>query len=185
MVGSTSRFSTSSIPKKSGFEVCREARRRGLELPIVFLTVRADEVDRVLGLELGADDYVTKPFSRASCWRASRRSCGARGRGRGKLGSKVSVGAREVDLEAFVVRAGEKETKLAPKEAGMLRLLLEHEGRVVTRERFLEEVWGSALFVGPRTVDTHMGRLRAKLEDDPEAPRHLLTAHGVGYRLVR
>jgi DNA-binding response OmpR family regulator len=175
-----------SIPKKSGFEVCREARRRGLELPIVFLTVRADEVDRVLGLELGADDYVTKPFSlRELLARVAAILRRTGGRGRGKLGSKVSVGAREVDLEAFVVRAGEKETKLAPKEAGMLRLLLEHEGRVVTRERFLEEVWGSALFVGPRTVDTHMGRLRAKLEDDPEAPRHLLTAHGVGYRLVR
>jgi DNA-binding response OmpR family regulator len=98
--------------------------------------------------------------------------------------STVKVGDRIVDLDAFVVRHGAREVKLPPKEAGMLRLLVAEAGRVVTRERFLQEVWGSALFVGPRTVDTHMGRLRAKLEDDPEEPRHLLTAHGVGYRLV-
>jgi DNA-binding response OmpR family regulator len=175
-----------SMPKKNGFEVCREARKLGLELPIVFLTVRGDEVDRVLGLELGADDYVTKPFSlRELLARVAAILRRARGGRRGKVASRVRVGSREVDLEAFVVRAGKKESRLPPKEAGMLRLLLANEGRVVTRERFLEEVWGSALFVGPRTVDTHMGRLRAKLEDDPERPAHLLTAHGLGYRLVR
>jgi two-component system, OmpR family, alkaline phosphatase synthesis response regulator PhoP len=174
-----------SMPKKSGFDVCREARKRGLELPIVFLTVRADEVDKVHGLELGADDYVTKPFSlRELLARVAAILRRAKG-GDARIPRRVAIGDREVDLEAFVIRRAGKESKLPPKEAGMLRLLLAHEGKVVTRERFLEEVWGSALFVGPRTVDTHMGRLRAKLEDDPERPAHLLTAHGVGYRLVR
>jgi DNA-binding response OmpR family regulator len=173
-----------SMPKKSGFEVCRDARKAGREMPILFLTVRAEEFDKVLGFEMGADDYVTKPFSlrellarvSALLRRAKRKKTPA--------GAKVKIGAREVDLDAFVVRHRGAETKLPPKEAGMLRLLLESAGSVVTRERFLAEVWGSTLFVGPRTVDTHMGRLRAKLEDDPENPRHILTAHGVGYRLV-
>jgi DNA-binding response OmpR family regulator len=174
-----------SMPKRSGFEVCKEARKRGCEAAILFLTVRADEVDRVLGFELGADDYVTKPFSLRELLA---RVAALLRRGKPKKAtatvSTVKVGDRIVDLDAFVVRHGAREVKLPPKEAGMLRLLVAEAGRVVTRERFLQEVWGSALFVGPRTVDTHMGRLRAKLEDDPEEPRHLLTAHGVGYRLV-
>lgn len=176
-----------SMPGKSGFEVCREARARGHELAILFLTVRADEVDRVLGLELGADDYVTKPFSLrellarvAAILRRSKRE-----QKRNAVGARVDIGGRTVDFEGFIVVFNKNETKLPPKEAGMLKLLIAHEGRVVTREKFLQEVWGSALFVGARTVDTHMGRLRAKLEDDPENPKHLLTAHGVGYRFVR
>jgi len=175
-----------SMPRKTGFEVCREARARGVETPIVFLTVKSDEVDRVLGLELGADDYVTKPFSVRellarvrSVLRRAKRERGA------DAPRRFTLGEREVDLAAFVVRRGKREVALAPKEAGMLRLLVAHEGRVVTRERFLDEVWGSGLFRGPRTVDTHVGRLRVKLEDDPERPKHLLTVHGVGYRLVR
>lgn len=174
-----------SMPKRSGFEVCKEARRRRCDTAILFLTVRADEVDKVLGFELGGDDYLTKPFS----LRELLARVGALLRRRGARAAPVKeavfrIGDRTVDLSAFVVRQGKKEVKLAPKEAGMLRLLLENEGAVVSRERFLEVVWGSTLFVGPRTVDTHVGRLRGKLEDDPERPRHLLTAHGVGYRLV-
>jgi len=174
-----------SMPKKTGFDVCREARARGLGTPILFLTVRSDEVDRVLGLELGGDDYVTKPFSVRellarvkSILRRARRAKSA------EVPGAVSIGDRVVDFEAYVVRRGKRETPLPPKEAAMLRLLLANEGRVVSRDRFLAEVWGSALFVGPRTVDTHVGRLRAKLEDRPDEPKRILTVHGVGYRFV-
>lgn len=179
-----------AMPKRSGFEVCREIRARGLQVPVLFLTVRNDEVDRVLAFELGADDYITKPFSVrellarvAAILRRTRVS--EKGQEAVAVASRVRIGEREVDFDGFVVKLGKKETPLAPKEAAMLKLLLEREGRVVSREEFLKSAWGSTLFSGPRTVDTHMGRLRAKLEDDPESPKHLLTVHGVGYRLVR
>jgi len=174
-----------SLPKKNGFDVCREVRGRGLQVPILLLTVRGEEVDRVLGLELGADDYVTKPFSlRELLARVGAILRRARRRPGEEIPKNFTIGDRVVDFEAFVVRRGKEETPLAPKEAAMLRLLVANEGRVVTRERFLDEVWGRSLLVGPRTVDTHVGRLRAKLEDDPSSPRHLLTVHGVGYRFV-
>ncbi len=175
-----------AMPRKSGFDVCREIRARDRALPILFLSAKGEEVDRVLGLELGADDYVTKPFSLrellARVKSVLRRSQPAPAEH--DVPTTLRIGDCDVDFAAFVVRRGKTETRLAPKEAAMLRLLVLHEGSVVTRKRFLEEVWGSALFVGARTVDTHVGRLRAKLERDPEHPRHLRTAHGVGYRLV-
>jgi DNA-binding response OmpR family regulator len=175
-----------SMPRRSGLDVCRELRKLGIDTPVLFLTVRGEEVDRVLGFEVGADDYVTKPFSLrellarvAALLRRGRAAQGA------AIAPRVSFGACTVDFDAFVVQRGKKSWKLPPKEAGMLKLLLENEGRVVTRETLLRRVWGSALFSGPRTVDTHMGRLRAKIEDDPEHPKHLLTAHGIGYRFSR
>lgn len=173
-----------SMPRKNGFEVCRDVRAAGIGVAILFLTVRADEVDRVLGLELGADDYVTKPFSlrelRARVAAILRRTGSPRA---GSNKNKFTIGNCEIDLEGFVARRAGMEWKLPPKEAGMLKLMLANPGRVVSRERFLKEVWGSALFVGPRTVDTHMGRLRMKIEEDAELPVHLVTAHGIGYRL--
>jgi DNA-binding response OmpR family regulator len=174
-----------SLPKRNGFDICREVRARGLQVPIVFLTVRGEEVDRVLGLELGADDYVSKPFSlRELLARVGAILRRARRRPGEAIPKSFPIGDRVVDFEAFVVRRGKEEFPLAPKEAAMLRLLVSNEGRVVTRERFLDEVWGRTLFVGPRTVDTHVGRLRAKVEDDPASPKHILTVHGVGYRFV-
>ncbi|MCI0587320.1 MAG: response regulator transcription factor [Planctomycetes bacterium] len=174
-----------AMPRKNGFDVCREVRRRGFQLPVLFLTVRSEEVDRVLGLEIGADDYVTKPFSLreilarvgALLRRAKRRPVDA-------VAPTLAIGDRVVDFEAFVVRRGKREFPLSRKEAAMLRLLAANEGRVVTREKFLDEVWGASVLVGPRTVDTHMNRLRAKVEADPDRPAHLLTVHRVGYRLV-
>ncbi|MFN0206153.1 MAG: response regulator transcription factor [Planctomycetota bacterium] len=177
-----------SMPRKSGFEVCKEARRAGIETPILFLTVRGDEIDKVLGFEIGADDYVTKPFSLRELL-ARIAALLRRGRPGAKstaaILSKETIGACRVDFDAFTITKNGIETTLPPKEAGMLKLLIANEGSVVSRETFLTKVWGSALFTGPRTVDTHMGRLRMKIEDDPESPKYLLTAHGVGYRLVR
>ncbi len=174
-----------AMPRLGGFDVCREVRKRGFQLPILFLTVRGEEVDRVLGLEIGADDYVTKPFSlRELLARVSALLRRAKRRPIDAVAPTLAIGDRIVDFGAFVVRQGEREVSLAKKEAAMLRLLAANEGRVVTREKFLDEVWGASPLVGPRTVDTHVNRLRAKIEDDPDNPAHLLTVHRVGYRLV-
>ncbi len=174
-----------AMPRLGGFDVCREVRKRGFQLPILFLTVRGEEVDRVLGLEIGADDYVTKPFSlRELLARVAALLRRAKRRPVDSVAPTLAIGDRTVDFEAFVVRQGGGEVPLAKKEAAMLRLLAANEGRVVTREKFLDEVWGASPLVGPRTVDTHVNRLRAKIEEDPDDPKHLLTVHRVGYRLV-
>ncbi len=172
------------LPGPNGLELLRELRTRDADTPVVLLTARGDEGDKVLGLELGADDYVTKPFSlrellarvKAMLRRADRQDAA--------LVEQFVLGTTQIDLAAFtVVRGGECHT-LSPKEAGMLRLLRQRAGRAVARAEFLREVWGGVPFVGDRTIDTHMLNLRQKVEDDHKAPRFLLTVHGVGYRLV-
>lgn len=172
------------LPGPSGLELLRELRSRGADTPVLLLTARGEEGDKVLGLELGADDYVTKPFSlrellarvKAMLRRADRREAA--------FVQQFELGSVRIDLAAFtVVRDGQTHT-LSPKEAGMLGLLRQHGGRAVSREHFLREVWGGDQFVGDRTIDTHMLNLRQKVERDPKQPRYLRTVHGVGYRLV-
>ncbi len=174
------------VPGRSGLEILREARELGMATPVLLLTARSDESDKVLGLELGADDYVTKPFGERELIARVR----AMLRRQQRLGltveagsTRFSIGNTTVDLEAFQLERDGEVQALSPKEAGMLALLQRERGRAVRRERFLDEVWGSEQFVGARTVDTHMLNLRHKLEPDPHQPRHLLTVHGVGYRL--
>ncbi|MCB9881684.1 MAG: response regulator transcription factor [Planctomycetes bacterium] len=175
------------LPKKSGLDVLRELRARDTMTPVLLLTAKADEADKVLGLELGADDYVTKPFGLRELL-ARVRACLRRGSRaeRAEVAehkARFCIGATLVDLEAYeFVRDGER-TSLSPKEAGILELLWQSKERVVPRQRFLEELWGHR-FVGNRSIDTHVLNLRKKLEADPANPEHLLTAHGVGYRLV-
>ncbi|MBL8839910.1 MAG: response regulator transcription factor [Planctomycetes bacterium] len=200
------------LPGRSGLDLLRELRGSGgggngggsgATVPVLLLTARGSETDKVLGLELGADDYVTKPFSlrelvarvRALVRREERRgsdgdaasggggSDGAREHG-GALPSRFTIGAAEVDLAAFELRRGGVAHPLSKKEAALLALLWRRRGSVVTRQQFLREVWGGGEHVGSRTIDTHMLNVRQKLEDDPAAPRFLLTVHGVGYRLA-
>jgi DNA-binding response OmpR family regulator len=138
----------------------------------------------VLGLELGADDYVTKPFSLRELLARVKAMLRRRERPDAALVEQFALGVAQVDLAAFtVVRAGVTHT-LSPKEAAMLRLLRQRQGRAVARADFLREVWGGSAFVLDRTIDMHVLNLRQKLEAEPKAPRHLLTVHGVGYRLV-
>jgi two-component system alkaline phosphatase synthesis response regulator PhoP len=153
-------------------------------VPIIMLSARDDELDKVLGLELGADDYVTKPFSLRELLARVKAILRRRERADAMLVEQFVLGDAHVDLAAFtVVRSGTAHT-LSPKEAGMLRLLRQRTGRAVARADFLREVWGGSPFVGDRTIDTHMLNLRQKVEADAKAPRFLLTVHGVGYRLV-
>ena len=170
------------MPGMSGWDLCRELRRRGLDVPVIMLTARGEEVDRVLGLELGADDYVTKPFSLRELMariRAVLRRPGPR-----QKFEEFAFGDVRVHLRARQAFKSGREVRLTRKEFDLLRYLIEHPGEVITRDRLLDEVWGYERFPTTRTVDTHILRLRQKFEDDPERPAHILTAHGQGYRFV-
>jgi len=170
------------MPGMSGWDLCRELRQRGLDVPVIMLTARGEEGDRVLGLELGADDYGTKPFSLRELMariRAVLRRPGPR-----QKFEEFAFGSVRVHLRARQAFKGGHEVRLTRKEFDLLRYLVEHPGEVITRDRLLDEVWGYERFPTTRTVDTHILRLRQKFEDDPERPAHILTAHGQGYRFV-
>ncbi|MFN3244709.1 MAG: response regulator transcription factor [Planctomycetota bacterium] len=173
------------LPGPSGLEILRSVREHDRRTPILLLTARSSEADKVLGLELGADDYVTKPFGLREL-RARikallrRREADAPSE---QMSGRFAFGDVAVDLAAYeLTRAGHSH-RLSPTEAAMLELLWRERGRVVDRTMFLDEVWNGAT-IGDRTIDTHLLHLRKKLENDPKKPRHLVTVHGVGYRLV-
>jgi DNA-binding response OmpR family regulator len=171
------------LPVLSGFDICRRVRKEGKMMPILMLTARAQEVDRVMGLDLGADDYVTKPFSIPE-FLARIRALLRRANSSALLPARVTFGEVKVEFERYeAMKSGEK-VRLSPKEFGVLRLLVAREGEVVSRTDLLHEVWGYDHFPTTRTVDNHMASLRSKLEEDPASPEHLLTVHGVGYRFV-
>ncbi len=178
------------LPGKSGLDVLRELRERDADTPVLILTAKGDVSDKVLGLELGADDYLTKPFSvqelLARVRARLRRSQQQHGRARGQTEEepKFLIGETEVDLAAFELRREGRSEALSPTEAKMLALLHREEGRVVDRQSFLKVVWGGGMHVSDRTIDTHILNLRKKLERDPKEPRHLVTVHGAGYRLL-
>ena len=171
-----------TMPGRSGWDVCRELRQRGLDVPIIMLTARGEETDRVRGLELGADDYVTKPFSLRELLarvRAVLRRPGPR-----RKFEELAFGDVRVHRRGRRVTRAGREVQLTRKEYDLLVYLAGHQGDVVTRERLLDEVWGYERFPTTRTVDTHVLRLRRKLEADPDRPRFIHTVHGQGYRFV-
>jgi two-component system alkaline phosphatase synthesis response regulator PhoP len=172
------------LPGTSGVDVCRELRQKGIETPIVMLSARGEEIDRVLGLEIGADDYVTKPFSlRELVARVRVRLRRQTARSPARL-ARYRVGDTEVDFETYRATRAGSTIDMTPKEVDLLRLLVERRGEVVTRERILNEVWGIDAMPTTRTVDTHILRLRQKLEEDPAHPRFILSVYGEGYRFV-
>src|SRR5213594_3579280 len=170
------------MPRMSGWDVCRALREKGVEVPVIMLTARGAEVDRVLGLELGADDYVTKPFSLRELLarvRAVLRRPGPRQKFEEFAFGDVRVRPRGRQ----VFKAG-REVRMTRKEFDLLVFLVEHRGEVITRERLLDEVWGYERFPTTRTVDTHVLKLRRKFEADPDRPRWILTVHVQGYRFA-
>ena len=169
------------LPGMNGLDVCRELRKRGFDAPIIMLTAKAEEVDRVVGLEIGADDYVTKPFGVRELLARIR----ARLRKRpGQDDSRLRFGQVEVDFARHeVVNKGQR-VELTGKELEVLRLLAAHRGEIVSRDRLLEEVWGYESYPTTRTVDNHILRLRQKLEENPSDPRYILSIYGEGYKLV-
>ena len=170
------------MPKLDGFAVCAELRRLGHVTPVLMLTAKGQIEDRVAGLDVGADDYLVKPFSTEELL-ARVRALLRRAQRAGKSQTKFKLGEVEIDLARQTAMRGRKQIHLTAKEFAMLRLLTEATGEPVSREKFLDVVWGYAAFPTTRTVDTHIGSLRAKLEKNPESPRWIKTVHGVGYRL--
>jgi two-component system alkaline phosphatase synthesis response regulator PhoP len=174
------------LPTMGGIEVCRTLRREGSVVPILVLTARDTEVDRVVGLEVGADDYVTKPFSvREFLARVSallRRVEMLKAGGAAPAGERISAGALEIDVPSRSVRLNGAAISLRPREFELLAYLAARPGRVLTREQLLEEVWGFDYIGDTRTVDVHVRWLRMKIEEDPANPVRLQTVRGVGYR---
>jgi DNA-binding response OmpR family regulator len=170
------------MPKLDGFALCAELRRVASTVPVLMLTAKGQIEDRVNGLDAGADDYLVKPFStdellarvRALLRRMERKS---------RRPLKLKLGEVEIDLARQTAVRGKKRLPLTAKEFAMLRLMAEAEGEPVTREKFLDVVWGYTAFPTTRTVDNHIASLRAKLEKNPDEPRWLKTVHGVGYQL--
>ena len=171
------------LPKLSGYELCRKVRGEGVETPILMLTARGEEVDRVLGLDLGADDYVTKPFSVRELL-ARIRAILRRTQPPKAFPDELRFDDVVVDFRRYEARKADRTLEMTRKEFGILRLLAARPGEVVTRDELLNEVWGYENYPSTRTVDNHIASLRAKLEHCPSQPRHLLTVHGVGYKLV-
>jgi len=171
------------MPKLSGLEVCKTLRGEGFEKPIIMLTARGQEIDKVVGLELGADDYVTKPFSIRELL-ARVRAILRRTEGSKRRLARYRVADVELDFEIYrATRAGDP-LDMSPREFELLRYLIERKGDTVSRDQLLEDVWGYESYPSTRTVDTHIAKLRAKIGDSGSDPRYILTIHGVGYKFV-
>jgi two-component system response regulator RegX3 len=170
------------LPSKSGEDICKEIRRTST-VPIIMLTARDSEVDKVLGLELGADDYVTKPFSTRELV-ARIRAVMRRSGPEAMPGTTLEAGGIRLDPERFEVWVRGTAVHLPRKEFELLEILMENEGRVLTRETLIDRVWGSDYYGDTRTLDVHIKRLRGKCEEDPHSPQHLLTVRGLGYKFV-
>ena len=175
------------LPRMSGFELCRKLRGEGIQTPILMLTARSEEPDRVLGLDLGADDYVTKSFSVRELMarvRALLRRSQPGAEGAPALPNELRFGQVEIDFLSYEARLNGKPVEMTRKEFAVLRYLASRAGQVVTRDDLLNEVWGYESYPSSRTVDNHVAGLRAKLERDPSQPEHIKTVHGVGYKFI-
>jgi len=171
------------LPKKDGFEVCRELRRKGRDIPILMLTARREEADKVLGLEIGADDYLTKPFG-LSEFLARVKALLRRGPGMGTQPEGYRFGTVELDFRNYRVTRDGAPVDLTQREFEMMKLFVRNRDKVISRNKFLNEIWGYDRFPTTRTVDAHIAGLRQKLEADPEHPRYIVTVHGLGYKFI-
>ena len=170
------------LPGISGFDVCRELRNKSIDIPIIMLTAKSDETDRVVGLELGADDYITKPFGIRELL-ARIRVCLRRQPKQSEM-PRYRFGKVAVDFEKYSATVRNKELYLTQKEFELLRYLIRNRDTVLSRDRLLDEVWGYDAYPTTRTVDTHISKLRKKLEDDPANPKYILSVYGGGYKFV-
>jgi two-component system alkaline phosphatase synthesis response regulator PhoP len=171
------------LPKLSGLEVCKTLRGEGYDSPILMLTARGQEIDKVVGLELGADDYVTKPFSIRELL-ARVKAVLRRTDGKAKRLSHYAFSDLDLDFEAYKATKSGESLELSPREFELLRYLIERKGETVSRDQLLEDVWGYESYPSTRTVDTHIAKLRAKIGDSGSEPRYILTIHGMGYKFI-
>ena len=172
------------LPKLTGLEVCKTLRGEGSELPIIMLTARGQEIDKVLGLKLGADDYVTKPFSFMELMARVEAVLRRSQPGSGTPSAMHEFGDVIVDVDRHEASKGGQPLELTPREFRLLGYFLAHQGEVVSREELLDAVWGYDTIPFTRTVDTHIAKLRKKIENDPSDPQHLITVHRLGYKFV-
>jgi two-component system alkaline phosphatase synthesis response regulator PhoP len=171
------------MPKMSGLDVCKQLKAKRPSLPIIMLTARGQEVDKVVGLELGADDYVTKPFSIRELL-ARVKAVLRRAQTLPKEQDSYSFNDVEVNMRSYQVLRKGQIVSFSAKEFELLKYLLCHRGESLSRDRLLEDVWGYDHYPSTRTVDAHIVRLRQKLEPHPETPQYILTVHGIGYKFV-
>lgn len=172
------------LPKKSGYDVCKALKAKGLETPIIMLTARGQEIDKILGLELGADDYITKPFSL--------RELLARVKAVLRRYEKTTNGTEhlfilddiEIDFQHYTARKAGEDLTLTHKEFEIMKYFIQHKNQTISRAQLLDEVWGYEAFPTSRTVDNHILKLRQKIEPDPANPKHILTVHGIGYKFI-
>jgi len=173
------------LPGMNGYDICKKLRIQGIRTPIIMLTAKGQEIDRVLGLEIGADDYVTKPFSPRELQARVKAVLRRMEKEPDNAGENLfRYGELEVDFRKYECRKSGREVGLTPHEFGLLKFLIQNRERVIDRYELLEEVWGKDVVVSLRTVDTHMANLRKKLEDDPNRSRLIISIRGVGYKFI-
>lgn len=177
------------MPKASGYDVCRELRAQGSPVPVLFLTAKGEEIDKVVGLKLGADDYVTKPFGVhellarvEALLRRARISQGGAAAATHELPAQFALGVAEIDRRKFTATVAGRSSGLTARELKLAETFAAHPGQVLTRDALLNAVWGVNYFGTTRTLDQHVAQLRKKVELDPEDPTAIVTVHGVGYR---
>ncbi len=169
------------LPGLSGVDVCRAIRQRS-NVPVIMLTAKDSEIDKVVGLEMGADDYVTKPYSSRELLARIKAVLRRQAEPEDLLPATIEAGPVRMDVERHVVTVGGQHTQLPLKEFELLEILLRNTGRVLTRMQLIDRVWGSDYVGDTKTLDVHVKRLRAKIEPDPANPRHIVTVRGLGYK---
>lgn len=172
------------MPEMNGFDVCREVRARGIDTPIIMLTAKGEEIDRVLGLEMGADDYITKPFSLREMLARVKAVLRRTQSSVASAGIPISIGRLTIDFDAYRATEGDSDIALTHREFEVLRHLWLHRRQTVSRDSLLEHVWGYDEQISTRTIDNFILKLRQKIETDPAHPRVIMTVHGVGYKLL-
>jgi DNA-binding response OmpR family regulator len=172
------------MPEMSGFEVCKRARESRVDVPIILLTAKSEEIDKVLGLELGADDYITKPFSVRELMARIKAALRRGGASTEKEKDLHKIGKLKVNFHSFTAEDMTGPVRMSHKEYEILKYLVHRKNEIITRQDLLENVWGYGEAPTTRTVDNFMVKLRHKIEDDPNNPRIILTVHGTGYKLL-
>ncbi|MDP3148658.1 MAG: response regulator transcription factor [Ignavibacteria bacterium] len=175
------------MPEMSGFEVCKQIRKEGINVPVILLTAKGEEIDKVRGLEMGADDYITKPFSLRELLarvKAVLRRAPEFNIQNGLKSSKAQIGLLTIDFSTFVAISKNKPVQMSHKEFELLHYLWDKRNTVVTRDDLLNKIWGYEESPTTRTVDNFIVRLRQKIEKDPERPHIIITVHGIGYKLI-
>jgi DNA-binding response OmpR family regulator len=172
------------LPKMNGLDVCRELRHRKVGVPVLMLTAKGEEIDKVVGLEIGADDYLTKPFSIRELAARIKAHLRREKREGIKVPNIYAFGDVEIDFARFKISRKGKESNLTSLECEILKYFIAHNGEVVSRDILLDKIWGYERFPTTRTIDNHILKLRKKIEEDPSHPRHILSFYGEGYRFM-